>query len=283
MKKFTTKVLQPLEGNSLEWELVPFGTSATNKQNNIEYSFWSILVMLFKKVRKEFSRLMKRTKKQRKVVLDYIGRNWSKLLVIGLLFYLFFRTDIKLNDNPVIQKDDTKNGLVEAVVSGGFWGDEKEDEDIIPINFLKDEEVHRYVNRFKKIAKIEMERYGIPASVNMAQALIESGAGNSKLATKNHNHFGVKCFSRHCKKGHCSNFSDDSHKDFFRIYKSAWDSWRAHSKMIVSGRYKKLLKNGNNYRAWAKGYKKLGYATDKKYDKKLISVIKKYKLYELDK
>ena len=63
-----------------------------------------------------------------------------------------------------------------------------------------------------------MDKFGIPASITLAQGLLESNNGESRLTTKNNNHFGIKCFSRKCKKGHCSNFSDDSHKDFFRKY-----------------------------------------------------------------
>ena len=116
----------------------------------------------------------------------------------------------------------------------------------------------------------------------MAQAILESNAGRSSLSTKNNNHFGMKCFSRTCKKGHCSNFGDDSHKDFFRKYGTAWESWRSHSKLIANGKYKSLLKYGNDYKKWAKGLKRLGYATAPHYDQTLIELIEKYRLYELD-
>ena len=91
-----------------------------------------------------------------------------------------------------------------------------------------------------------MEKYGIPASISLAQGLIESRAGSSKLAVNNNNHFGIKCFSRHCRKGHCTNFTDDTHKDFFRKFPSPWESWRAHSQLLSSGRYTKLRKNGRS-------------------------------------
>ena len=75
-----------------------------------------------------------------------------------------------------------------------------------------------YVKRFAQVAKTEMDKFGIPASITLAQGLLESNVGESRLSTNNNNHFGVKCFSRSCGKGHCSNFTDDSHKDFFRKY-----------------------------------------------------------------
>jgi flagellum-specific peptidoglycan hydrolase FlgJ len=140
-----------------------------------------------------------------------------------------------------------------------------------------------YIRRFKKVALEEEKKYGIPASVNMAQALVESNAGKSSLTKKTNNHFGIKCFSRTCRKGHCTNFGDDSHKDFFRKYKTAWESWRAHSKLIVNGKYKSLIKYGNDYKKWAHGLKKLGYATASHYDDALIKTIEKYHLDELDK
>ncbi|MBK7406643.1 MAG: glucosaminidase domain-containing protein [Saprospirales bacterium] len=140
-----------------------------------------------------------------------------------------------------------------------------------------------YIRRFKDVAKTEMEKFGIPASVKMAQALIESQAGTSTLAKKNNNHFGIKCFSKSCKKGHCTNFSDDHHKDFFRIYSSAWESWRAHSYLLAKGKYQKLLNEGKDYKAWARGLKELGYATDPGYDKKVIDYIERYDLQVLDK
>lgn len=147
----------------------------------------------------------------------------------------------------------------------------------------KDKKVKAYIRRYRDVAQAEMEKFGIPASIKMAQGILESESGSSRLATKNNNHFGIKCFSKSCAKGHCSNFSDDHHKDFFRAYKSAWESWRAHSQLLTQDRYKSLLKLGNDYKAWAKGLKKLGYATDPNYEQKLVEKIETYQLYLLDK
>ncbi|GEM_PF-425884 len=146
----------------------------------------------------------------------------------------------------------------------------------------KDKRYKAYIRRFEKVARVEMEKFSIPASICMAQGLLESNGGTSLLATRNNNHFGIKCFSKSCKKGHCSNFSDDSHKDFFRIYGSAWESWRAHSKLLANGKYKVLKKHGKDYKAWARGLKRLGYATDPNYANNLIRIIRKYELYRLD-
>jgi hypothetical protein len=147
---------------------------------------------------------------------------------------------------------------------------------------IADPNVKAYVIRFSKVAKDEMQRFGVPASISLAQGLIESRAGTSKLARQNNNHFGIKCFSKNCGKGHCSNHFDDHHKDFFRKFNTPWESWRAHSKMLAEGRYKPLTKHGNDYKKWAHGLQQLGYATDKTYGSKLVDIIERYKLYRYD-
>lgn len=138
-----------------------------------------------------------------------------------------------------------------------------------------------YIRRFAPLAVAEMKGFGVPASITLAQGLLESRAGQSSLATKANNHFGIKCFSRNCKKGHCLNFSDDTHKDFFMRYSSAWASFRAHSKLLSGGRYAGL--KGKGYEGWANGLKKLGYATDPRYAEALIKLIRLYGLDRLDK
>lgn len=139
-----------------------------------------------------------------------------------------------------------------------------------------------YIKRFGPTAVAEMQKYGVPASISLAQGLVESRAGTSKLAIGNNNHFGIKCFSRRCPKGHCTNATDDTHKDFFRKFATPWESWRAHSKMISTGRYARLKKYGRDYRKWAYGLKSLGYATDRAYAQKLIGIIERYHLDQYD-
>lgn len=147
---------------------------------------------------------------------------------------------------------------------------------------LRKEQVRAYIDRYSKAAVGEMDKFGIPASITMAQAIIESRSGTSILAVQNNNHFGIKCFSKKCPDGHCSNHTDDHHKDFFRIYAGSWESFREHSTFLMKNSYRKLLKNGKNYTAWARGLREYGYATDPTYDKKLISIIEKYELHKLD-
>mgnify|MGYP003527552239 FL=1 len=148
--------------------------------------------------------------------------------------------------------------------------------ELIPVSSID------YIEKYSNIAIGEMKKFGIPASISLAQGLIESRAGTSKLALKANNHFGMKCFSRNCRKGHCMNMTDDTHKDFFRKFSSPWVSWRAHSELISSGRYAKLKRHGKDYRAWAYGLKSAGYATDRTYAEKLIGIIERYDLHKYD-
>lgn len=132
-----------------------------------------------------------------------------------------------------------------------------------------------YAERFAPVAQAEMRKFGIPASITLAQGLLESNAGVSPLATKTNNHFGMKCFSKRCKTGHCINFSDDSHKDFFVKYANVWGSYRAHSQMLKGNRrYAGLFElSPTDYRGWARGLAESGYASDKQYGDKLIALI----------
>ena len=141
-----------------------------------------------------------------------------------------------------------------------------------------------YVDRFAPIAMAEMRKFGIPASIILAQGLLESNAGESQLSRATNNHFGMKCFSKQCKRGHCANFSDDSHKDFFVKYGNAWSSFRAHSEFLKkTKRYRSLFQiEPGDYRNWAIGLEKSGYATDKQYAEKLMALVQSLGLHRYD-
>jgi flagellum-specific peptidoglycan hydrolase FlgJ len=149
---------------------------------------------------------------------------------------------------------------------------------------LRTQKCREYVKRYAPIAVAEKRKFGIPASITLAQGLLESNAGESKLAKTTNNHFGMKCFSRRCRKGHCSNFTDDTHKDFFKKYTNVWGSFRAHSEFLEGAdRYNKLFKlPANDYEGWARGLSSAGYATDKKYGEKLIAIIQSLGLDKYD-
>jgi len=139
-----------------------------------------------------------------------------------------------------------------------------------------------YINTYKKIAIKEMNRTGIPASITLAQGILESANGNSRLAKKANNHFGIKCHSSW--KGKTIYKDDDKKHECFRKYKSAYDSYIDHSNFLTRGhRYSFLFEyKTTDYKKWAKGLKKAGYATSKTYASRLIQIIEDYKLYEYD-
>lgn len=138
-----------------------------------------------------------------------------------------------------------------------------------------------YIEKWASLAQQQQKKWNIPASITLAQGLLESSAGKSPLAQQNNNHFGIKCFSSNCKKGHCSNFTDDSHKDFFRIFKSVEESFDAHAQVLQKDRYQKAFKC-QNVECWATALKEAGYATDPAYATKLMRIIKRHKLEKYD-
>ncbi len=140
-----------------------------------------------------------------------------------------------------------------------------------------------YIKLYHVIAQTEQIFYGIPASITLGQGILESDSGNSRIAREVNNHFGIKCFSHSCARGHCRNYPDDHHKDFFRRYATAHESYRSHSMLLIGKRYKDLGEyESDDYTAWAFGLQEKGYATDKRYAEKLIGVIERYKLHEYD-
>jgi len=139
-----------------------------------------------------------------------------------------------------------------------------------------------YINTYKSIAIDHMKKHKIPASITLAQGLLESGAGKSDLAVKGKNHFGIKCHSDW--KGKKMYKKDDNPNDCFRVYNSAEASYEDHAQFLKKQRYNPLFElKITDYRGWAKGLQKCGYATDKAYANKLIKVIEDYELYQYDK
>ena len=138
-----------------------------------------------------------------------------------------------------------------------------------------------YVNYYSNIAMDEMIQYKIPASITLAQGILESGAGKGRLAVQANNHFGIKC---HDWTGKKIFHDDDEAQECFRKYDNPEFSYRDHSIFLATrGRYSFLFKlEIDNYKLWAKGLKKAGYATDPKYPQKLIDLIERYELYKYD-
>jgi len=139
-----------------------------------------------------------------------------------------------------------------------------------------------YINKYSPLAVSEMQRTGIPASITLAQGMLESGYGRSTLAIKGNNHFGIKC---HSDWTGAKIYHDDNKKgECFRAYRSVEDSYRDHSEFLVNGsRYRELFKlSSTDYKNWAHGLKKAGYATDPNYAHLLIRKIEEYGLDAFD-
>lgn len=146
-----------------------------------------------------------------------------------------------------------------------------------------DVDPNKFIKKWAPVARKLSAQTKVPASIILAQAMIESRCGTSSLAINARNYFGHKCFEKHCKKGHCLNYADDTPKDFFKVYSSPAAGFQEHAKKISTGRYASLVKNGRrNWQAWAYGLKTKGYATDKRYATSLISTIKRYRLDRFD-
>ncbi len=140
-----------------------------------------------------------------------------------------------------------------------------------------------YIDTYKALAIEQMERYGIPASITLAQGLLESAAGQSRLAREANNHFGIKCGSNW--NGRYILYDDDARNEKFRVYDSPRESYEDHSLFLTTrSRYAFLFKyKRTDYKSWAHGLKKAGYATNPHYAQQLISLIHRYKLDQYDK
>lgn len=139
-----------------------------------------------------------------------------------------------------------------------------------------------YIKKYRELAVEEMRRYHIPASITLAQGLLESGAGQSTLARKSNNHFGIKCGSDW--SGKTVRHDDDARNECFRAYKHPRQSYEDHSKFLVGRpRYASLFKlKITDYKGWARGLKKAGYATNPRYAEQLIGIIELYDLHQYD-
>ena len=147
---------------------------------------------------------------------------------------------------------------------------------------VRNKQYEAYIKKYRDIAVEEMRKYHIPASITLAQGLLESGAGQSSLARKSNNHFGIKCGGDW--DGKSVRYDDDARNECFRAYKHPKQSYEDHSKFLASrSRYAFLFKlKITDYKGWAKGLKKAGYATDRRYAQRLIDIIELYDLHQYD-
>lgn len=139
-----------------------------------------------------------------------------------------------------------------------------------------------YIEQYKDAAMRDMRNYNIPASIKLAQGILESSSGNSQLTKRSNNHFGIKCHKGW--EGDKTYHDDDEKGECFRVYKDPTNSYKDHSLFLTTrSRYSNLFKiEQGDYVKWAKGLSKAGYATDRRYPAKLIAIIEKYDLHKYD-
>ena len=210
---------------------------------------------------------------------------WFRVALILLFAYVFFKKDLQFNINigapPTILSEGGNNKSSEMSMQS-FAQNTKittAKKQVSPtLISLPNEDVKAYINRFSKVALVEMEKFEIPASIKMGQALLASHAGKNSIALEINNHF-----TTNCQEGDdCQNFTIGNRSLNLKTYQSAWESWRDHSKLLSKAKYMHLRDYKNNYRKWAEGLVIAGYRSDHAYSEQLIRCIEKYELFRLD-
>lgn len=204
-----------------------------------------------------------------------------KVLLVLLVFTAFSCGSSKkvAKQKDTEQKIDEQTRIVVEEITGMPTKDPVILEAPAPKTYV--DKVTAYIHRYAPIAQEEMSLYKIPASITLAQGILESGAGQGELTLKANNHFGIKC---HGWKGGGVYHDDDRPQECFRKYNDPKYSYRDHSLFLTERkRYAGLFElDLDDYVGWAKGLKAAGYATDRKYPDKLINIIERYKLYRYD-
>lgn len=202
---------------------------------------------------------------------DQIRFPWFKLGLAALTIFILTKKDIQFSINmraPLAGMTDRQTSDDEMLnelsmvktmhVSAPLRNNEA---DLPNLADLNDKKAQAYIKRFSKVATVEMEKFGIPASIKLAQGLLESRAGEHSTARQTNNHFGAPLANE--------------------TYDSAWENWRAHSRLIAA-QYAYLISENSNYKQWAKELEKTKYNPAKAYAEKLIEIIEYFQLYQLD-
>lgn len=206
-------------------------------------------------------------------------------ILIGLLAVLLYScgstNKVRTTTDKEFDKKEVKT-VKEGVVVEEKKTEDKEKLDATSNVSTTSSTVHDYINQFKEVAKNNMKDYKIPASITLAQGILESGAGKGRLCLEANNHFGIKCHKGWT--GPSITHDDDALQECFRKYNDPAESYRDHSKFLTSrSRYNGLFDlDILDYKGWANGLKKAGYATDPKYPSKLIGIIERYQLFLYD-
>ncbi len=138
--------------------------------------------------------------------------------------------------------------------------------------------IKTYVNKYVDIAIAEEKQFCIPAEIKLAQAILESGVGESRLTKETNNHFGIKCFASPCTHKDCRSFNDDKPDDLFRGYETNYHSYRHHSRFLSRPRYYDCIDCGDDLDCWAYNLRQCGYATNENYCEKLNFIINNFNL-----
>lgn len=208
-------------------------------------------------------------------------------ILIGLITVLLYSCGSSNKVRTTSTKKETEKNEVKTVKEEVVVVEEKKTEDKEKLEATSNvsttsSTVHDYINQFKEVAKNNMKDYKIPASVTLAQGILESGAGKGRLCIEANNHFGIKCHKGWT--GPSITHDDDALQECFRKYSDPADSYKDHSMFLTSrSRYNSLFNlDILDYKGWANGLKKAGYATDPKYPSKLIGIIERYQLFLYD-
>ena len=205
----------------------------------------------------------------------------TRILLIGVTLSLFFSGCAAKKKTKNIKKHSKTTKSVSKPISRKTTAKTKTIRVATPIN-KKSLTTLEYIEQYSPIAVNHMKVYKIPASIKLAQGILESRSGNSDLTKDSNNHFGIKCHKSWT--GSKTYYDDDEKGECFRVYEHASHSYNDHSLFLADRkRYSSLFKlDTRDYKAWARGLRKAGYATDKQYPQKLISIIEKYELHKYD-
>lgn len=240
----------------------------------------------------------------------FFEQNWQKIMLLVIIILVFSYKDLTIHFDlsspfgtnevapkieetiPDIQTNQTQQGFTENIQESSrketfsffpsFFGGKKESEKVpqtleTTFDAIKKSKKESYIKHYAHIATQEMQQFGIPASITLAQALLHGQAGTDKLATKYNNHFSITCGSS------WKNETIELQGICYRQYPSAWKSFRDHSELITSGRFADLKQySSTDYKKWAIGLQEKGYSIDKNYANLLILIIQDFELDKQD-
>ena len=243
-------------------------------------------------------------------LLGLVEKHWFNAFVIFFVLhvFLFKEVSIQVSMQSIVEQDPSSSQniiaaskkealMVAAFIPGNGEAEEAgfsnvafvlnprlAESDNVPRSLVKEkmEVCKRYVERFESTARMEQKKFGVPASITLAQGLLESDAGGSLAAKEFNNHFNLRCPSD-CDACPCKRLIADGQDQSYRTFKTPWESFRQHSLLLTSKPYQKLKDlERTDFKAWARGLAAAGYSNDPDYTKKLITIIEMLELEPYD-